>query len=88
MHIEKFAIVLVRLVGLQFLLAALLYLTYPPERTMMVNHVHSVAGIEYANLELHLAVVRLALHIILGATLYFCAPLVARVITEGLTDKA
>jgi hypothetical protein len=73
MNTIKIAVLLIRAIGLQFILVGVVYLTYLPERIFMANHAISFAAVGAAHLETRMLIGRFLLHILLGAALFYFA---------------
>jgi hypothetical protein len=86
MNTIRIAVVMVRLVGLQFLFGALINIAYFPRYHYSAHHARSANGLEYAHLELGTLMLVVALHLLIGLSLCLMARPVARMLADGLLD--
>jgi hypothetical protein len=86
MKITKFAAVIARLVGLQNVVAALLYLTYLPERALAASTALTEAHAEYIHLEIRMLWIRFGIHVLAGAAFYLFANQIAKTVATGLDE--
>lgn len=87
MNTIKIAVIMVRLVGLQFMFQGLIYLTYLPERMFTASNARTMAVAEYAGVEIRMVLLRAALHVLCGVALCFLARPVANAVAAGLIDN-
>lgn len=81
-------VVIIRLLGFQFVLFGLNYLTYVPERSFAAHYASNLRSVELHHLELGMLLTRFLLHIVVGSVLWVFARPMARIFSKGLAESA
>lgn len=84
MNTIKIAIVITRLMGVQFILSGIITMTYLPEQLLALDQTQSLSHAATLRFEAYALVLRVLVYVLCGVALYVAARPVAVALTQDL----